>query len=702
MTVDLLHPTIAHHLVNSLQWSSLRPLQAEAVEPLIRGYDALLLAPTAGGKTEAAAFPLLTAMANQRWPGLSLLYVCPLKALLNNLEPRLASYASWIGRSVGLWHGDVSTARRGALNRQPPNILLTTPESLESALVSTKVDTHEFFRGVRAIVVDEVHAFAGDDRGWHLLSVLERVERLAGHRIQRVGLSATVGNPQDLLRWLQGSGEERHGVVVAPDVQIGSRADADIVLDDVSGDGPAEGTANAAKVIAALHAGEKRLVFCESRRAVETLSSALRVRGVETYVSHSSLSLDERRRAEKAFAESRDCVIVSTSTLELGIDVGDLDRMIQIDAPASVASFLQRLGRTGRRMGSSRNALLLATTPSALLHGAGLLHLWSQGFVEPVKPPPDPAHVMAQQLMALCLQEGQVGEATWPEWWGRAVPPGAQDASIADWLVETGHLERDGGMLFVGPETEKRYGRRHFMELLSVFTAAPEVAVWAGREHIGTVSPVALTCRVAGPRIVLLAGKAWRVTAIDWRRRRCFVEPGDGGGHASWRSMSVPLLGSDLSQAQREVLLGSEPDVQLSRRAVAGLAALRDSMRHTVHPRGSVVLRDDGLRWWTWAGARSNLTLMARLQSVAEPSARLDNYAIRLRQDLSTSEVESALQAANDDSSLPEVSDDALKGLKFSEMLPASQARATLARRLVDEQGVRAALQPRSYTSLLE
>jgi ATP-dependent Lhr-like helicase len=134
--------------------------------------------------------------------------------------------------------------------------------------------------------------------------------------------------------------------------------------------------------------------------------------------------------------------------------------------------------------------------------------IWGRGFVEPVEPPPDPAHVLAQQLLALCLQEGRVGESTWPEWWGRTTPPDSHDAAIADWLVESGHLERDGGMLFVGPEAEKRYGRRHFMELLSVFTAAPEVAVWAGREQIGTVSPLALTRRVVGPRIVLLAGRA--------------------------------------------------------------------------------------------------------------------------------------------------------------------------------------------------
>src|SRR5262249_54913557 len=159
-----------------------------------------------------------------------------------------------------------------------------------------------------------IHAFAGDDRGWHLLAVLERLSRVAGRPIQRIGLSATVGNPDQLLRWLQGGCPRRPGTVVAPDLALSSGLDtgavphaAQIGLDYVGS------IANAAKVVASLYRGEKRLVFCETRRRVEELSLHLRTLGVTTFVSHSSLSADERHRAEQAFAEARDCVIVSTS-----------------------------------------------------------------------------------------------------------------------------------------------------------------------------------------------------------------------------------------------------------------------------------------------------------------------------------------------------------------------------------------------------
>ena len=362
--IDRLHPGLVYHIVNTLGWSDLRPLQQAAIGPLLDGSDALLLAPTAGGKTEAAVFPVLTTMIEHGWRGLSVLYVCPLRALLNNLHPRVDGYARWIGRSAELWHGDTTQTLRRRMRVERPDILLTTPESLESLLVSRLTNPHEFFADLRTVIVDEVHAFAGDDRGWHLLAVLERLTRLAGRPLQRIGLSATVGNPAELLTWLQGTGAgDRPGTVLAP--PAGTPAPAAQVGLDYVGSIP-----NAATVIGALHRGEKRLVFCETRSQVERLAQELRARDVTTFVSHSSLSMDERHQAERAFGEARDCVIVSTSTLELGIDVGDLDRVIQLDTARSVASFLQRLGRTGRRPGSSRNTLLLATTPDALLRGA--------------------------------------------------------------------------------------------------------------------------------------------------------------------------------------------------------------------------------------------------------------------------------------------------------------------------------------------
>ncbi|MDN6660234.1 MAG: DEAD/DEAH box helicase, partial [Acidipropionibacterium jensenii] len=221
---DHLYPTLQHHIVSTLGWPGLRPLQDASVEPLVAGEDALLLAPTAGGKTEAASFPVLTRMANEDWRGVSVLYICPLKALLNNLEERLRTYAGWIGRTVGIWHGDVTTsARRRMQTSTRPDILLTTPESLESMMVSTGVNDRDFLGDVKTVIIDEVHAFAGDDRGWHLSAVLARLEHTVGHHIQRIGMSATVGNPEDLLEWLQGgtrSAASRTGSVIAPGVVL--------------------------------------------------------------------------------------------------------------------------------------------------------------------------------------------------------------------------------------------------------------------------------------------------------------------------------------------------------------------------------------------------------------------------------------------------------------------------------------------------
>ncbi|MEV4719414.1 DEAD/DEAH box helicase [Micromonospora noduli] len=692
----MLHPVVLHHVVNSLQWPALRPLQEAAVRPLLDGEDALLLAPTAGGKTEAAVFPLLSRMAQENWSGTSLIYVCPLKALLNNLLPRLEAYTGWLGRRTALWHGDVTMGRRRAILRDRPDVLLTTPESLESMLVSAAVDPDSFFGQLRAVVVDEVHAFAGDDRGWHLLAVLERLGRVAGRPVQRIGLSATVGNPDELLSWLQGSGRgQRAARVVAPDLgatpSTGRPAvpAGEVELDYVGS------VHNAAKVIASLHQGQKRLVFCDSRALVEDLGQRLRALNVTTFLSHASLSVDERRRAEEAFAQERDCVIVATSTLELGIDVGDLDRVIQINAPRSVAAFLQRIGRTGRRPGSSRNCLFLALDGEGLLHAAGLLHLWAQGWVEAVVPPPEPRHIVAQQMLALSLQQHRVGDHLWPQEWNGLAPFDKSADVIVRHLVDHGYLDTDSGMLFIGPEAELRFGRRHFMDMLAVFTAAPQFTVLSGRTEIGRTDPALLTAKVLGPRLLLLAGRSWRVTYIDWKRRRCFVEPAEGGGKALWMTGGSPQgLSYRMVRAMRDVLLGADPPVALTGRAKTRLADLRDDATSVIHPAGTVVARgnDGEVRWWTWAGFRANATLIATLSELADSTQRYDDASIRLRADLDGRTVRAAMTDAVERVCLPDVSDKALTGLKFSAALPERLAVATLAARLADVPAARAVL----------
>ncbi|GAA0974047.1 DEAD/DEAH box helicase [Acrocarpospora macrocephala] len=691
--LERLDPVVLHHIVNTLGWPDLRSLQRAAVEPLMDGQDAILLAPTAGGKTEAACFPLLSAMARERWTGTSVLYLCPLKALLNNLVTRIDSYAHWLGRRAALWHGDIPESQRRRIRSDPPDILLTTPESMEAMLIGVKTDHSHLLGNIRAVVVDEVHAFAGDDRGWHLLAVLERLERVTGSPIQRIGLSATVGNPDQLLSWLQGSGTgKRAGHVVAPDLTplADSRPAGEIELDYVGS------LDNAAKLIATLHRGEKRLVFCDSRRQVEQLSAALRARDVTTFLSHASLSADERARSERAFAEARDCVIVSTSTLELGIDVGDLDHVIQIDCPSTVASFLQRIGRTGRRRGSVRNCLFLATRKETLLQAAGLLVLWGRGWVEPVTPPPEPRHLVAQQLLAVTLQQRKIGDQLWPEEWNGLAPFDRSAAPILRHLVGQGFLDEDGGLLFIGPEAERRFGRRHFIDLTASFTAPPQFTVLAGRQEIGRTDTSVLTEERPGPRLILLAGRSWRVTFIDWGRKRAFVEPADSGGVAKWTSSGISGLSYALARAMRDVLLGADPPVSLTRRAQAVLAEWReDEAPSIVHPSGTLVTRvDDDVRWWTWAGYRANATLAATLPSIADPVQRPTDFSVRLRQDLTPHAWHEARASAGNGEVLvlPDVDRRAVHGLKFSVALPERLAVATVAARLADFDGARAAL----------
>src|SRR4051794_25878754 len=290
---DLLHPALQHQVVNALGWRSLRPVQELAIEAAQEGANLLVLAPTAGGKTEAAFFPLISEALTRPWAGLAVLYVSPIRALLNNQRGRLDRYYGLVGRRAAVWHGDVPASAKRRILAEPPDCLLTTLESLEGMLVSAAIDHGRLFADLRAVVVDEVHAFARDDRGWHLLALLQRIGRLAGRDLQRIGLSATVGNEEDLLDWLSAGSPRPRRVIRPPAVP---EPTPDVQLDYVGN------LDNAATVIAALHRGEKRLVFCDSRARVEQLAAELRLRRVNTFVSHSSLGLDERQQSERAFA----------------------------------------------------------------------------------------------------------------------------------------------------------------------------------------------------------------------------------------------------------------------------------------------------------------------------------------------------------------------------------------------------------------
>lgn len=694
---DSLHPALQHHIVNSLGWRSLRPFQDDVIPRLLAGDHQIVLAPTAGGKTEAAAFPILSRMLTEDWRGLSVLYVCPIKALLNNLETRLARYCELLGRRAGLRHGDTSPGARRRILQNPPDILLTTPESLEVMLVSARVDEDALFGDLRAVVVDEIHAFAGDDRGWHLLSVLDRVTKLARQPVQRIGLSATVGNPGALCDWLAGSCPGPRGVyapAAAPAVSAPAAPAADVAIDFV---GSLE---NAAVVISRLHRGEKRLVFCESRARAEAIGTELDRLGTTTFVTHSSLSVDQRRAAEDAFANRENCVIVATSVLELGIDVGDLDRVIQIDSPGRVAGFLQRMGRTGRRPDTGRNCLFLATTPAALVQAAALVDLWREGFVEPVVPPPEPFHVFAQQLLTLILQEQGLGRSAWRDWIGRmpgfaTLPAESLDRVIHHMLAE-GMLFEDEGILGIGELGERTYGWRHYMEVMSVFLTPPLLTVLHGRTDLGLVDSLSLVPKAKGaPTILSLAARSWLVRSIDWQRGLVYVEPTADTGESRWRS-NGPGLAYPLCQRMLKLLAEDTDRDCWSSRARDALRGARAEFPWASLD-ATVVTRkwQSDLQWWTFAGRAANAGIAAALGHRLPGAVKFDNLTVTIENGLrldGLDETLAALPRLSDDDFLPTIDSDAVNGLKFSDCLPREMATKMLQVRASDLPAIRATL----------
>lgn len=682
---DQLHPALQHHIVNSLGWRTLRPLQAGCVEPILAGSHALLVAPTAGGKTEAAVFPLFSRMLSEGWSGLSVLYLCPLRALLNNLEIRLAGYLRLIGRHAATWHGDVGAGARREIQRQPPDLLLTTPESLEVMLIGRGIDHARLFSGLRAVVVDELHAFAGDDRGWHLLSLLERLSRVAGRDLQRLGLSATIGNPEPLLDWLAGSSLGPR-VVVAPELGIAQAAD--VQIDFVGSLG------NAAQVVAQVYRGDKRLVFCDSRSRVEELAFRLRELAVETYVSHGSLGVDERRHAERAFAEARGCVIVATSTLELGIDVGDLDRVVQIDSPSMVSSFLQRLGRTGRRSSSSRSLLFLTTSDEALLRAAAIALLWSEGFVEPVEPPALPFHIYSQQLLALALQLSGLPRGAWTTWLDRmpgfADLPAVERHAVIDFLQSEGFLHDDSGILGLGPESERRFRGKGLLELLSAFSSAPVVRVLHGRVEIGAVDDATFQLHAESGTILSLGGRSWRVVHLDWSKREAHVEPIQLPGRSLWIGAGVPLSFA-VCQAQKRVLQGEGSEHLLTRRAREHLDGLRERVRWLREGATTLERAAPGRnRWWTFGGLRANSTLADHLAGAGCRVLNRDNFSITLDSSASARSIGALLPNPEQAKTLRPASlaRDAVEALKFAFCTPQDLCLSALSQRLADPKAV--------------
>ncbi len=536
-------------------WQALRSVQNAAAEAIFNTDDNVLLtASTASGKTEAAFFPILTLLDEDPPHSVGVLYIAPLKALINDQFGRLSELCEEAGIQVTRWHGDVSHAQKRRLLRKPSGILQITPESLESLMINKHMEIPSLFGNLRFIVIDEVHSLLRGDRGMQTFCLIERMCRLADCWPRRIGLSATIGNPEEAGRFL-GAGSGRRTLIPrieggrevwrlsmehffnsGPQADEGRQLiDAAPVLEEASDTAPKAADPGIGYIFEHTR-GRKCLIFTNSREECEALCQSLRQYCEANHepdrflIHHGNLSASYRESAEEEMKDDDSLLSVcATATLELGIDIGRLERAFQVDAPFTVSGFLQRMGRTGRRGDPCEmwfvmredhpepRAMLPQLIPWYLIQGIALVQLYiEERFVEPPRTQRLPYSLLYHQTMSTLAS---CGEMTPAELATRVLTLSSFHLITQDdyrillrHLIKIGHIDQtENGGLIVGLEGERIVNNYKFY---AVFQENVEYAVRAGAEELGTiVKPPPIGDKIA------IAGRVWVVEEVDHRRR---------------------------------------------------------------------------------------------------------------------------------------------------------------------------------------
>lgn len=572
--------------VFSFGWTRLWPLQDQAIGAILGGQEHVLIAgDTAAGKTEAAFLPILSLPPAAS--GFSVLYCSPLRALLNDQFGRVGALAAHGGVPVHLWHADVPGARKQRTREQPAGILLTTPESLEALCLYRAAHLPLFFGQLRFIVIDELHVFLGTGRGAQLHSLLRRLDRYSAVPARRIGLSATIGDRIAAAAFLGEPCTICAGAGPRKGLRLHLRyAPGEDVLPDVL----------------AVTRGRKALIFCNSRARVEDATYHLnRMLGRDgVYLAHhGSLHARERRQAESALRTAAAGSIVCTSTLELGIDIGAVDLVVQVDATHSVTGLRQRLGRSGRGVMESRTAQLYATGEPGLVQTVAVVELMRRGWVEPPEPAGPHWDVLWQQVLSTAAERG----LTEAELAGLPAP-------LVAHMVAADHLARSGALWIPGLAGERLAHRRDF---LAVFRQEQEYEVAHGSRVLGRVPRLSLY-RPGTP--LILGGRPWTIEEVQAARGRLVVVPGAVAQAPVFTSQAVPVH-DRVRQEMVAVLLGEDVYPYLDRAGQQTLSELRRHFRQLGLSRRHrpVLLGPGGSEWLAFAGDRVANTLALILQS---------------------------------------------------------------------------------------
>lgn len=624
------------------RWNSLREAQVEACRVLFDTDHHLLIASgTASGKTEAAFFPALTVLDKEPSRSVGILYIGPLKALINDQFERLKDLLKEGGIPVWHWHGDVPQSEKTKLLQKPSGVLQITPESLEGLLMNKPNAIPALFQELRYVIVDEVHAFMGADRGSQVLSLLARIERMAGCRPRRIGLSATLSDYETASGWL-GAGTSQAVEVVAPQGNRKLRLSIEhFAMPDARDEEQAEALALAKGAYTDYiydHTNRKKaIIFTNSRTDAELTTLELRRTAAKRHdpdvfhVHHGSISAMLREETEAALRTgSGAAVACATVTLELGIDLGELERVLQLGAPYSCSSFVQRLGRSGRRGDAAsemmfaiaeeedEEAQLPARMPWTLLRAIAIIELYvKERWVEPLQLRKKPVGLLYHQTMSILHA---MGEQT-PIDLARAVltlspfneVTPEEYKMLLNYMIHTDHIQRtEEGTLIVGLTGEKITGHYRF---LAVFKDDEEHVVYDGTEEIGSITTV------PPPEYCFsLAGKLWKVVEIDTKHKAVYVKAARGKADTLWLGAGGDVH-TRVMQKMREVLSASTIYPYLAPRAVNRLERARRLAREsgllsqTVIPAGG-----DSCFILPWIGTKAFRTLERLLKvKLSEP-----------------------------------------------------------------------------------
>ena len=641
---DRYAPFIQDYIYRS-GWQMLRGVQNAAGEAIFGGQDNVLLtASTASGKTEAAFFPILTLLTEDPPHSVGVLYIAPLKALINDQFGRLSELCAEADISVTRWHGDAPQPQKRKLLRKPRGVLQITPESLESLLINKHMEIPSLFGDLRFIVIDEIHSLLRGDRGLQTFCLIERICKLAGCDPRRIGLSATIGDPEAAGQFLAaGSGRPtviprfeggrevwrlsmEHFFNTAPQADEGRPDLPDTPVPEPPTDTAPKAADPGIGYIFEHTRGKKCLVFTNSREECEAVCQSLRQYCEANHepdrflIHHGNLSASYRESAEEEMKDDDSLLSVcATATLELGIDIGKLERAFQIDAPFTVSGFLQRMGRTGRRGDPAEmwfvmredhpepRALMPEMIPWYLIQGIALVQLYiEERFVEPPRTGRLPFSLLYHQTMSTLAS---CGEMTPAELASRVLPLAPfhrvtqQDyRTLLRHLIGIDHISQtENGGLIVGLTGERIVNNYKFY---AVFQENVEYSVRAGSEELGTIVKPPPT----GEKIAI-AGRVWLVEEVDHKKREVYCTLVKGNIPAYFGDVAGDIHTHILERMYR-VLAEQQNYPYLMRHAVCRLAEARQTFAKAGIA-GSPLVHLGGKMWalFPWLGSYAFLAL---------------------------------------------------------------------------------------------